>query len=134
MQSIRNNCPSLRRSGLLSVLASPGFAALTRCLPVRVAPIAVSTGAGAGATDADVSGAVTSLGQLPAGSCATILSLAADHRLLQRFDALGLRPGQRVEVLRRGWISGILHLRVGMTELMLRRTGALAILVSPVAP
>jgi ferrous iron transport protein A len=138
LQSIRNNCPSLRRSGLLSVLASPGFAALTRCLPVRVAPIAVSTGAGAGATDADVdadvSGTVTSLGQLPAGSCATILSLAADHRLLQRFDALGLRPGQRVEVLRRGWISGILHLRVGMTELMLRRTGALAILVSPVAP
>ena len=138
MQSIRNNSPSLRRSGLLSVLASPGVAPLTRCLPVRVAPIAVSTGAGAGATDADVdadvSGAVTSLGQLPAGSCATILSLAADHRLLQRFDALGLRPGQRVEVLRRGWISGILHLRVGMTELMLRRTGALAILVSPVAP
>ena len=138
MQSIRNNSPSLRRSGLLSVLASPGVAPLTRCLPVRVAPIAVSTGAGDGATDADVdadvSGAVTSLGQLPAGSCATILSLAADHRLLQRFDALGLRPGQRVEVLRRGWISGILHLRVGMTELMLRRTGALAILVSPVAP
>ena len=138
MQFIRNNSPSLRRSGLLSVLASPGVAPLTRCLPVRVAPIAVSTGAGDGATDADVdadvSGAVTSLGQLPAGSCATILSLAADHRLLQRFDALGLRPGQRVEVLRRGWISGILHLRVGMTELMLRRTGALAILVSPVAP
>ena len=136
MQSIRNNSPSLRRSGLLSVLASPGVAPLTRCLPVRVAPIAVSTGAGAtdADVDADVSGAVTSLGQLPAGSCATILSLAADHRLLQRFDALGLRPGQRVEVLRRGWISGILHLRVGMTELMLRRTGALAILVSPVAP
>jgi ferrous iron transport protein A len=71
------------------------------------------------------------LGQLSAGSRATILSLTADRRLLQRFDALGLRPGQQVEVLRRGWLSGILHLRVGMTELMLRRSGALAILVSP---
>jgi len=76
----------------------------------------------------------TSLGQLPAGSFATIVSLAADHRLLQRFDALGLRPGQQVEVLRRGWLSGILHLRVGMTELMLRRSGALTILVAPVTP
>ena len=76
----------------------------------------------------------TSLAQLPAGSLATILSLAADQRLLQRFDALGLRPGQQVEVLRRGWISGILHLRVGMTELMLRRSGALPILVAPLAP
>lgn len=137
MQPIRNNSPRLRRSGLLSVLASPGFAPLTRCLPGPVAPIAVSAATGftdADASGADVAAAVTSLGQLPAGSCATILSLAADHRLLQRFDALGLRPGQQVEVLRRGWISGILHLRVGMTELMLRRTGALAILVSPVAP
>lgn len=77
---------------------------------------------------------VTRLGLLPAGSLATILSLAADHKLLQRFDALGLRPGQQVEVLRRGWISGILHLRVGMTELMLRRSGALTILVAPLAP
>ena len=77
---------------------------------------------------------VISLGLLPAGRLATIRSLAADHKLLQRFDALGLRPGQEVEVLRRGWISGILHLRVGMTELMLRRSGALSILVAPLAP
>ena len=86
------------------------------------------------ASGAGIDSAITSLGQLPAGSCATILSLVADHRLLQRFDALGLRPGQRVEVLRRGWISGILHLRVGMTELMLRRSGALTILVCPLMP
>ena len=42
----------------------------------------------------------------------------------RRLEALGLRPGQAVQMLRRGWWAGPLHIRVGMTELMLRRRDA----------
>ena len=72
-------------------------------------------------------------GEAPLFVIADPTQLHAEYFVYPR-DAERVRAGQRVEVLRRGWISGILHLRVGMTELMLRRTGALAILVSPVAP
>ena len=58
------------------------------------------------------------------GRSATVVSLAADAGLRARLEALGLRPGQSVQVLRRGWWSGPLHIRVGMTELMLRRRDA----------
>ncbi len=58
------------------------------------------------------------------GRSATVVSLAAEAGLRARLEALGLRPGQSVQVLRRGWWSGPLHIRVGMTELMLRRRDA----------
>ena len=58
------------------------------------------------------------------GRSATVESLAAEDSLRARLEALGLRPGQSVQVLRRGWWSGPLHIRVGMTELMLRRRDA----------
>lgn len=61
---------------------------------------------------------------LPPGSTAVVASLNADSSLRRRLEAMGLRPGQPVHVLRRGWWSGPLHLRVGMTELMLRRRDA----------
>lgn len=64
------------------------------------------------------------LADLVPGQSATIASLAADSGLGQRLAALGLRPGQRVELLRRAGWGGPLHLRVGMTELMLRRRDA----------
>lgn len=64
------------------------------------------------------------LADLAPGQSATIGSLAADSGLGQRLAALGLRPGQRVELLRRASWGGPLHLRVGMTELMLRRRDA----------
>ena len=61
---------------------------------------------------------------LTPGATATVRELEADGGLRQRLEALGLRPGQIVQVLRRGWWSGPLHVRVGMTELMLRRRDA----------
>ena len=67
---------------------------------------------------------VSQLADLPTGATATVKALAADAGLRQRLEALGLRPGQSVQVLRRGWWSGPLHVRVGMTELMLRRRDA----------
>ena len=61
---------------------------------------------------------------LDPGATAVVASLSADASLRRRLEAMGLRPGQPVQVLRRGWWSGPLHLRVGMTELMLRRRDA----------
>ena len=52
--------------------------------------------------------------------------------LRHRLEALGIKPGQQVRVLRRGWWSGPIHLRVGMTELMLRRVDAARVDVSSV--
>ena len=64
------------------------------------------------------------LSELAAGQSATICSLAMEPGLRHRLQALGLHRGQRVQLLRRGWWAGPLHLRVGMTELMLRRVDA----------
>lgn len=64
------------------------------------------------------------LADLAPGASATIASLSADPGLRQRLEALGFRPGQRVQLLRRAWWAGPLHVRVGMTELMLRRRDA----------
>ena len=68
--------------------------------------------------------AMRSLDQLPSGEHATILALHAEAALERRLLALGLRPGQAVCLLRRGLMNGPLHVRVGTTELMLRRQEA----------
>jgi ferrous iron transport protein A len=64
------------------------------------------------------------LADLHPGAAAVVASLTADPVLRQRLVALGLRPGQPVQMLRRGWWSSPLHVRVGMTELMVRRRDA----------
>lgn len=70
------------------------------------------------------------LDDLAPGESATIASLAAGTGLGRRLAALGLRPGQRVELLRRARWGGPLHLRVGMTELMLRRRDAALVAIA----
>lgn len=61
---------------------------------------------------------------LPRGATAVVAAVRADPELCRRLEAMGLRPGQPVQMLHRGWWSGPLHVRVGMTELMLRRRTA----------
>ena len=61
------------------------------------------------------------------GASATITGLRADQGLIQRLEALGVRPGQTVQMLRRAWWAGPLHVRVGMTELMVRRRDAASV-------
>ena len=73
----------------------------------------------------------TRLDQLPSGEHATILALHAEAALERRLLALGLRPGQAVCLLRRGLMNGPLHVRVGTTELMLRRQEAQHIDIIP---
>lgn len=71
------------------------------------------------------------LTDLPRGRSALVLDLNVEKGLRHRLQALGLRPGQRVQVLRRAWWSGPIHLRVGMTELMLRRRDAACVSIQP---
>ena len=75
----------------------------------------------------------TLLSDLAAGHSATISSLAVEPGLRHRLQALGLHRGQRVQLLRRGWWAGPLHLRVGMTELMVRRADAARVGIDQVA-
>lgn len=64
------------------------------------------------------------LNRLDPGECGTILMLEAGEELHQRLVALGLGIGNSVRLLRRAQFGGPLHIRVGMTELILRRREA----------
>ena len=64
------------------------------------------------------------LNRLDPGEHGTILALDASEELYQRMVALGLRIGKSVRLLRRARFGGPLHVRVGTTELMLRRREA----------
>lgn len=66
---------------------------------------------------------------LPCGEAARIESLRVDPELQGRFGALGLEAGRWVQVLRRAGLGGPLHVRVGSTEIILRRQEAACILV-----
>ncbi|WP_157670149.1 FeoA family protein [Chitinibacter sp. GC72] len=64
------------------------------------------------------------LAQLPVGDTARVVTLSVSIDLAQRLVALGLRRDSVITVLRRGWLGGPLQLRVGGTEIMLRRAAA----------
>lgn len=69
------------------------------------------------------------LAQLQLGQSARVSALQLPAELAQRLAALGLRIDCEVTVLRQGWLGGPLQLRVGNTELMLRRDAAQGIQV-----
>lgn len=71
-----------------------------------------------------------SLNQVQAGKTATITGVHAGDYLLQRMTALGLRRGRRVSVIRRARFGGPLHVRVGLTEVMIRGGDAAALQVN----
>lgn len=75
---------------------------------------------------------MSNLVDLKPGQSATILALHIDPKLQHRFCALGLRCGQEIHMLRQGWMKGPLHVRVGMTEVMLRRCDARQISITAV--
>lgn len=61
---------------------------------------------------------------------ATITNLEPETGFNQRLQALGFRVGQQVIMLRKAWFSGPVHVRVGMTEVILRRQEAQKIAVA----
>ncbi|TAE56598.1 MAG: ferrous iron transport protein A [Nostocales cyanobacterium] len=60
------------------------------------------------------------LASLHPGQIATISHLRGESGLQQRLLAMGFRSGRQIVMLRRGWLSGPLHVRIGTTEVMLR--------------
>lgn len=60
------------------------------------------------------------LDQLEPGDSALILDVDAEPALRTRIEAMGLRVGRRIQVVRRARGGGPLQVRVGMTDLIIR--------------
>jgi ferrous iron transport protein A len=74
---------------------------------------------------------LTELSTLPLGTTALILGLQAEAGLEQRLQALGFRVGKKISIVRKAWLGGPLHVRIGTTEVIMRRRDAQAIRVQP---
>ena len=66
----------------------------------------------------------STLAALHPGDFATIVSIHAEEALHLRLLALGFRTGKQVEMIRKASFSGPLQVRVGTTDVMLRRAEA----------
>lgn len=69
------------------------------------------------------------LATLHPGDTATIVTIHAEEALHQRLLALGFRSGKQVELIRRAAFSGPLQVRLGTTDVLLRRNEAAKITV-----
>jgi len=65
------------------------------------------------------------------GELGRITDIQADTDLKQRLAALGLREGCTVRVLRRASFGGPMHVRVGTTEVIMRRIEAKRLVAVP---
>lgn len=74
----------------------------------------------------------TDLSCLQAGETAMVQSIEADEALHHRLIALGFGIGKPVTVIRQGRFRGPLQVRVGMTDVILRRCDAAKIHLAPV--
>lgn len=64
------------------------------------------------------------LSKLKTGQTATIMAIHVDSAFRYRLNALGFKIGKPLSVLRSAPFSGPLHLRLGNTEVMLRKDDA----------
>lgn len=69
------------------------------------------------------------LSQLQPGDTATIVAIHAEESLHQRLQALGFRSGKQLELIRKASFSGPLQVRIGTTDILLRRNEAAKITV-----
>jgi ferrous iron transport protein A len=69
------------------------------------------------------------LSKLNPGEIATIISIHTDAALHQRLLAMGFRSGKKIELIRRALFSGPLQVRIGTTDILLRRAEAEKIMV-----
>jgi ferrous iron transport protein A len=67
--------------------------------------------------------------QMHPGDTATIVSIHAEEALHQRLQALGFRSGNLIELIRKASFSGPLQVRIGTTDILLRRNEAAKITV-----
>ena len=71
------------------------------------------------------------LSSLHPGETAIIASIHADEPLHQRLLAMGFRTGKKIELIRRSRFSGPLQVRIGTTDILLRKAEAEKITVHP---
>jgi ferrous iron transport protein A len=69
------------------------------------------------------------LTSLHPGEIATILEIHAEEALHLRLLALGFRQGKQIEMIRKASFSGPLQVRLGTTDVLLRRAEASRITV-----
>lgn len=72
---------------------------------------------------------VNTLATMHPGDTATILHIQAEEALHKRLLALGFRNGKKIELIRKASFSGPIQVRVGTTDIMLRRSEAAKITV-----
>ena len=70
------------------------------------------------------------LSSLHPGDSAIIRAISTEEGLHHRLLALGFRIGKEVHLVRRAWFRGPLQVRIGTTEVIMRRTDADKIRVS----
>ncbi len=58
------------------------------------------------------------------GQDASIASIHAGEALHHRLAAMGFRLGSRVQLMRSGAMNGPLHVRIGSTDIIIRRSDA----------
>jgi ferrous iron transport protein A len=69
------------------------------------------------------------LAHLQPGDTANIVTIRAEEALHQRLQALGFRSGKQIELIRKASFSGPLQVRIGTTDILLRRNEAEKIVV-----
>ncbi len=69
------------------------------------------------------------LANLHPGEIATIVAIHTEEPLHQRLLAMGFRSGKQIELIRKASFSGPLQVRIGTTDILLRRSEAAKITV-----
>jgi ferrous iron transport protein A len=74
---------------------------------------------------------MTTLLELSEGQTGIIHKLNMDRLLIQRLNAMGLRRGKKITVLRKAQFKGPFHIMIDTTELMIREHEASLIKITP---
>ena len=61
------------------------------------------------------------LSSLVPGESATIVAVHTEEPLHQRLLAMGFRTGKQIEIIRKARFSGPLQVRIGTTDILLRK-------------
>jgi ferrous iron transport protein A len=64
------------------------------------------------------------LSSLVPGESATIVAVHTEEPLHQRLLAMGFRTGKQIEIIRKARFSGPLQVRIGTTDILLRKNEA----------
>ena len=76
---------------------------------------------------------MTTLLELAEGQSGIIHKLNMDRLLIQRLNAMGLRRGKKITVLRKAQVKGPFHIMIDTTELMIREHEASLINITSAA-